>query len=249
MVCRADLSCNTVHLLVCIYTRVLQHTAIHCNTLQHTATHCITLQHSATHYNTLQHTATHCNILHHTLQHAATHCTTLQHTASHCITLHHTATCCCTLRKMDGSSIPHTLTLSLSFSLAHTHTYTHTQTLYTFSVSKIAVIWLISSSSWVSTHMHIEFVGACKYLYTSLHIFRQDNYDHLIDFLEFVGKQRYAYRVRGCARISTCILCTFSANETVSIWLNSSGSWVSVHMHIEFVSVCAYLYVFVHIFS
>ena len=37
-------------------SKLLQHTATHCNTLQHTATHCNTLQHTATHCNTLQHT-------------------------------------------------------------------------------------------------------------------------------------------------------------------------------------------------
>ena len=90
---------------VCIWcgsgntSRLLQHTAIHCNTLQHTGTGDIStpLQYTAAHCSTLQHTAAHCSTLQHTATHwsgryqytTATLCSTLQHIATHCNTLQH----------------------------------------------------------------------------------------------------------------------------------------------------------------
>ena len=85
----AVVCCSVLQCIECVpmhnKSKMLYHTATHCNTPQYTATYCNKMQHTATHCKTLQHTARHCN----TPQHTTTHHNTLQHSATLCNTLQH----------------------------------------------------------------------------------------------------------------------------------------------------------------
>jgi len=133
-------------------TRAPQLSANHCNTrvLQHTATHCDRLQHTATDCNRLQQAATHCNVrkkqtisnacahthMHDQMyteiytQYTATHCNTLQQIATRYNAIHtfnHRNLLLSPCREWEGL-FKHTAPYILQHTATHCNTLQHTAT-------------------------------------------------------------------------------------------------------------------------